>query len=146
VPEERSIFGGLSTEENLRVGRGDRDSALELFPELRPLLKRPAGLLSGGEQQMLTLARALAREPTILLADELSLGLAPKVVQRLLIAVREAADEGIGVLLVEQHVKQALKVADRVYVMRRGRIVLKGTSNEVAPRLEDAYLAEAGVS
>jgi branched-chain amino acid transport system ATP-binding protein len=144
VTEERSIFSSLSTEDNLRLGRGDVAGALELFPELKPLLKRRSGLLSGGEQQMLTLARALSRSPTLLLADELSLGLAPKVVQRLLLAVRAAADRGVGVLLVEQHVKQALRVADRVYVMRRGRIVLSGPVAEVAPQLEAAYLSGDG--
>ncbi len=95
-----------------------------MFPELEPLLKRPAGLLSGGEQQMLTVARALGRNPSVMLLDELSLGLAPIIVHRLLHAVRAASKErGVGVLLVEQHVRQALEVADRVYVMQRGRIV-----------------------
>jgi branched-chain amino acid transport system ATP-binding protein len=105
-------------------------------------MKRRGGLLSGGEQQMLTLARALSREPVLLLADELSLGLAPLVVARLLKAVRAAADDhGVGVLLVEQHVKQALRVADRVLVMRGGRIVLSGAASEVEGRLEEAYLS-----
>ena len=87
------------------------------------------GLLSGGEQQMLSLARAVCRHPKVLLADELSMGLAPIVVQRLLQAVRDAADrDGTAVLLVEQHVRQALRYSDRAYVMRRGRIELSGTS------------------
>ncbi len=142
VPEERSVFPNLTAGENLKIGRGDDRIALELFPELEPLLDRPGGLLSGGEQQMLTLARALSREPVVLLADELSLGLAPLIVARLLKAVRAAADErGVGVLLVEQHVKQALRIADRVIVMRGGRIVLAGTAAEVEGRLEQAYLA-----
>jgi len=110
------------------------------------LMGRPAGLCSGGEQQMLSLARALGREPKVLLADELSLGLAPLVVDGLLQAIREAADErGVGVLLVEQHVGKALSVADRVYVMERGRIVLSGASGEVAGqlgRIEAAYLTD----
>ncbi len=146
VSEQRSVFMGLTTDENLRVGRGDRDEALLLFPELRSRLNVKAGLLSGGEQQMLSLARALSRHPRVLLADELSLGLAPKVVDRLLRAVREAADRGVGVLLVEQHVRKVLGFADRGYVMRRGRIVLGGTAAELGARLaeiESSYLSES---
>ena len=149
VSEQRSVFMGLTTDENLRVGRGDRDEALLLFPELRSRLNVKAGLLSGGEQQMLSLARALSRHPRVLLADELSLGLAPKVVDRLLRAVREAADRGVGVLLVEQHVRKVLGFADRGYVMRRGRIVLGGTAAELGARLaeiESSYLSESASS
>ncbi len=126
VTEERSVFMDLSTAANLRLGRGETARALELFPELDELLGRRAGLLSGGEQQILTLARALAGEPKLLLADELSLGLAPLIVERILRAVREAADRNVGVLLVEQHAVQALRLADRAYVLRRGRIELEG--------------------
>lgn len=144
VPEDRSVFSGLTVRENLRVSRSNQDQALELFPELVPLIDRKAGLLSGGEQQILSLARALSRSPRLLLADELSLGLAPMVVSRLLEAVRDAAaDRGVGVLLVEQHARQALRVADRVMVMRRGRIVLNMTAEEVSKDLsllEDTYL------
>jgi branched-chain amino acid transport system ATP-binding protein len=99
--------------------------------------------LSGGQQQMLTLARALATSPDVLLADELSLGLAPLLVQRLLGAVREAAARGVGVLLVEQHARQALGVADRVYVLQRGRVALEGPAHEILDRLDEvehAYL------
>ena len=145
VTEERSVFMRLSVAENLRVGRTDVGRALDLFPELVPLMRRRAGLLSGGEQQMLSLARALARGPRILLIDELSLGLAPLVVIRLLDAVRKAAyEDGVGVLLVEQHVKQALRVADEVLVMQRGEIVLRGKTADVSSRLaelEAAYLS-----
>jgi branched-chain amino acid transport system ATP-binding protein len=144
VTEERSVFVNLTCEENLRLGRGGVKKALALVPELKPLLRRKAGLLSGGEQQYLTLARALAAEPELLLADELSMGLAPIIVQRLLDTVRQAADRGSGVLLVEQHIGQALRVADRVYVMQRGRIVLEGSAAEVATRMgeiESSYLA-----
>ena len=118
--------------------------AFEYFPALERIMDRRAGLCSGGEQQMLSLARALGRHPKVLLADELSLGLAPIIVTNLLKAVRAAADErGVGVLLVEQHVRQALKIADRVYLMERGRVVLSGTSAEVLQQLdkiEAAYL------
>ena len=145
VTEERSVFMRLSVAENLRVGRTDINRALELFPELRPLMRRRAGLLSGGEQQMLSLARALARKPKLLLIDELSLGLAPLIVIRLLDAVQQAAhQDGVGILLVEQHVKQALRVADEVLVMQRGAIVLRGPTEEVKSRVEElepAYLS-----
>jgi branched-chain amino acid transport system ATP-binding protein len=149
VTEERSVFMGLTAEANLRLGRGSVAKALELFPELAPLLKRRAGLMSGGEQQILTLARALAGEPAALLADELSLGLAPLIVRRLLIAVREAADRGVGVLLVEQHAAQALAIADRGYVFRRGRVVMSGTAAELKHNFDDirdSYLTGSPVS
>ncbi|QBJ98769.1 ATP-binding cassette domain-containing protein [Rhodococcus sp. ABRD24] len=145
VTEERSVIRGLTAGENLRLAGVTADSACAIFPELRSLLARPAGLLSGGEQQMLTLARALARKPKLLLADELSLGLAPQIVRRLLAVVREAAtSENLGVLLVEQHVRQVLEVADRVYVMRRGRIILEGAASDIAADLDAvqrAYLS-----
>jgi len=137
VTEERSVFMGLTTNANLRLGRGAPSDAIEKFPELKPLLRRRAGLLSGGEQQILTLARALASKPRILLADELSLGLAPLIVQRLLRAVREAADRGIGVIVVEQHARQALSMADRAYVLRRGCIELSGRASELLEQLDE---------
>jgi branched-chain amino acid transport system ATP-binding protein len=137
VTEERSVFMRLTVLENLRIGRCDVDVALGHFPELGKLLKQTAGSLSGGEQQMLTLARALARAPRLLLADELSLGLAPLVIQRLLRAVRQAADDqGIGAIIVEQQLKQALEVADRCLVMQRGRVVLDESSTEVAKHMD----------
>jgi branched-chain amino acid transport system ATP-binding protein len=144
VTEERSVIASMSVRDNLRVGRCDAKMVASLFPELEPLMGRRAGLLSGGEQQMLTLARALARRPSVLLADELSLGLAPLVVKRLLSAVRAAADDGLAVVLVEQHVRKALEVADRVYVMRQGRVQLSGTASEARGNLkaiEDVYLS-----
>jgi ABC-type branched-subunit amino acid transport system ATPase component len=141
VTEERSVFMRLTVAQNMRVGGGSLSDALEVFPELEPLLTRRAGLLSGGEQQMLALACALSRRPKLLLADELSLGLAPLVVTRLLDAVQEVATRrGVGVLIVEQHVKHALHYAQRVYVMRRGSIVLSGTVDETRSSLQGAYL------
>jgi branched-chain amino acid transport system ATP-binding protein len=133
----------MTCESNLLLGRGGIPRAIAHFPELEPLLKRRAGLLSGGEQQMLTLARALAGEPAVLLADELSLGLSPLVVARLLRAVRDAADRGMGVVLVEQHVHRALEIADRGIVLSRGRVVLDGTAAELRGRereIEQSYL------
>lgn len=148
VTEERSVFKALSVADNLRVGGVGVDEALKLFPELEKRLKIRAGLISGGEQQMLTLARALARQPKLLLADELSLGLAPMVVTRLFVALREAATESnTGVLLVEQHVRKALHYVDRVYVMRRGRIAMRLTVKEAHARvheIEQAYLTTSG--
>jgi branched-chain amino acid transport system ATP-binding protein len=145
VTEEKSVFMRLTTAENLRLGRGGVDRAVEIFPQLRELLRRRAGLLSGGQQQILTLARALAADPRVLLADELSLGLAPIIVQQLFEAIRRAADErGVGVLLVEQHVRSALDVADRLYILQRGRCVLQGTAHELRRSLDDierSYLA-----
>ena len=144
VSQERAVLMNLTAVENLRVSRCDVGRAIELFPELEPHLGRRVGLLSGGQQQMLALARALARGPSLLLVDELSLGLAPLIVERLLAAVRAAADDGVGVLLVEQHVQKAMNVADRVLVMRRGAIVLAGRTDELRDRtddIRDAYLS-----
>lgn len=131
LTEERCVFMDLTGWQNLRLGRGSVQDAVAYFPELEPHLGKRAGLLSGGQQQMLALARVLAGRPSVLLADELSLGLAPLVVQRLLQAVRQAADDGVGVVLVEQHVRQALAVADTVHVLRRGRIAMTSAAAEV---------------
>jgi branched-chain amino acid transport system ATP-binding protein len=141
VTEERSIFPNLTTRQNLGVGRADPAKVAELFPELTPLMSRRAGLLSGGEQQMLTLGRALAREPQLLLADELSLGLAPKTVTRLLRAVRAAADAGVGALLVEQYVHRVLAIADRVYLLHQGRIKFSGTGAEARANIHEIQAA-----
>lgn len=146
VTEERSVFKSLTLAENLRCGGVTAQQAFELFPELENRIALRAGHLSGGEQQMLTLARALARKPKLLLADELSLGLAPLIVDRLLEAVRAAADAGTGVLMVEQHAQKALKHADRVLVMRRGTLEMSLTAEQARKRLgdiEDAYLSSA---
>ena len=143
VTQERAVLMDLTVAENLRVSRCDRGRALELFPELKSHLDRRVGLLSGGQQQMLALARCLARDPKLLVIDELSLGLGPIVVDRLLQVVRAAADDGIGVLLVEQHVQKAMQIADRIVVLRRGVVELAGTVAELRDRLQDiqdAYL------
>jgi branched-chain amino acid transport system ATP-binding protein len=144
VTEERLVFTKMSTRDNLRIGGGDVERALALFPELEPRLSVRGGMLSGGEQQMLALARALSMDPKLLLADELSLGLAPKIVDRLLGAVRNAADDhGTGALIVEQHARKALKYADRMYLMARGQILLELPADEAIERLdeiEEAYL------
>jgi branched-chain amino acid transport system ATP-binding protein len=150
VTEERSVFKGLSLADNLRCGGVEVADALALFPELSLRLRVPGGLLSGGEQQMVTLARALGRRPRLLLADELSLGLAPMVVKRLLDAVRAAAEQdGCGVLLVEQHVRKALRYADRAYIMARGRIQMNlpaATARERIAEIEQTYLAGRSVA
>jgi branched-chain amino acid transport system ATP-binding protein len=145
VPEGRTVFKSLSTAENLSVAKVERDVAACLFPELDSRMDVRAGLLSGGEQRMLALACALGRTPKLLLADELSLGLAPRVVTRLLEAVREAAAaQGMGVLLVEQQVRKVLRYADRAYVMRRGRIEMQLSASEALTRIveiERSYLS-----
>ena len=143
VPEERSAVRSLSVADNLRLGGVSIESAVELFPEIAPLLGRSAGLISGGEQQMLTLARALGRHPRVVLADEVSLGLAPLVVDRLLTALRAAADRGMAVVVVEQRARRALDIADHVVVLRRGRVELSGSAAELRDsfdRIERAYL------
>jgi ABC-type branched-subunit amino acid transport system ATPase component len=144
VTEERCIFYQLSVRQNLLVAGVSTDAATAMFPELGRRLSLKAGQLSGGEQQMLALARALGRHPELLLADELSIGLAPLIVEGLLASVRAAADTGLGVLLVEQFVQGAMKIADRAYVIRNGRIVLSGSGEELRgepERLQAAYLS-----
>jgi branched-chain amino acid transport system ATP-binding protein len=148
VTEERSVFKGMTLRDNLRVGGVNAKEVLELFPELEQRMTTRGGLLSGGEQQMLTLGRALARKPKLLLADELSLGLAPLVVDRLLQAVRRAADEqGTAVVMVEQHAHKALRYTDHAIVMRRGRVGLDLSGEDARKRIgdvEQAYLTASG--
>jgi branched-chain amino acid transport system ATP-binding protein len=153
VPEDRALFFDLTVRENLRVGshgrRGQMGRVLELFPELVPLTSRKAGLLSGGQQQMLAIARGLVAEPRLLVVDEMSLGLAPVIVQRLLTLLRDVVTEtGTAVLLVEQHVHLALELADRAYVLNHGELVLSGSAEDLRARrdlLEVSYLGEAAL-
>jgi branched-chain amino acid transport system ATP-binding protein len=150
VPEGRRLFPGMSVRDTLLVGArtGARRAAerlagvLETFPDLRPRLSTPAWQLSGGQQQMLAIGRAIMGSPRLLLLDEPSLGLAPMLVDELLTRTRALAAEGVGVLLAEQSVARALGVASRVYALAQGRIVAQGTAAELrrSPALERAFL------
>ncbi len=152
VPEGRHVFGMLTVEENLRVGtgmRGDKDrveadfeKVLDQFPILKERLKSPAGKLSGGEQQMLVIGRALLTRPKLMTVDEPSLGLAPKLVDQVYEILTELREtEGLTLLIVEQSTKRAVRAADRVYVLRSGRIELEGSSADLADgvAVERAY-------
>ena len=155
VPEGRGIFGDQSVRDNLLLGAlarrdardapaiaADMERALDHFPALRERLDQAAGSLSGGQQQMLAVARGLMARPRFLLLDEPSLGLAPILVRDIFAAIRHLAAEGITVLLVEQMAAQALQLADRAYVLERGRVMLEGPAAEVArdPSVVQAYL------
>ncbi|WAC54018.1 ABC transporter ATP-binding protein [Gordonia sp. SL306] len=151
VPDNRELFTTLTVEENLRLAvrarrrwTAERDAILDYFPGLRDRLRVQAGALSGGEQQMLAIGRALAQHPGVLLIDELSMGLAPVIVERLLPVMRQVADDtGTAVILVEQHVHLALEVADTALVLRHGVNVLRGAARTLAAtpeRIEQAYL------
>jgi branched-chain amino acid transport system ATP-binding protein len=157
LPEGRDLFPSLSVEENLRYGhwvkrkdkadyRRQLDSVMEHFPRLRERRTQAARTLSGGEQQMLGVARALMSSPKLLLVDELSLGLAPMIVRQLFGILREVNREGTSVLLVEQFVHMALANTDRAYVLAKGQVVLEGRSADLAgdPELVASYLGETG--
>jgi branched-chain amino acid transport system ATP-binding protein len=152
VPEGHLVLSALSVEENLIAAgsllsnaalKRNIDETLTLFPELKPLLKQRAGTLSGGQQQMVAISQAFMAQPRVILFDELSLGLAPIVVNRLVEVVQRLVQSGIGVLLIEQFTTIALKLASRVYVLDRGTLSFSGTPDEIhaSPNvLRDAYL------
>ncbi len=149
IPEGRGIFRSLSVRDNLQLfrprwaaGDGGIEEVVEVFPILGQRLRQTAGTLSGGEQQMLALSRAFLARPAIVLVDEVSMGLAPKLVDQIFEVLVRIAGEGASVLLVEQYVSRALELADYAYVLGRGRIVLEGTTDEVRyADVANSYLA-----
>ena len=151
VPEGRRVFARLTVEENLAMGgffgsKADNleqmDKVLQLFPRLKERFDQRAGTMSGGEQQMLAIGRALMSKPQLLLLDEPSLGLAPIIIQQIFDIIEQLRKDGVTVFLVEQNANQALKLADRAYVLENGRIVMQGSGAEllVDPKVRDAYL------
>ncbi|MEM2511206.1 MAG: ABC transporter ATP-binding protein, partial [Candidatus Methanomethylicia archaeon] len=150
VPEGRQVFPQMTVLENLKMGAFTRrawskmEDTLEFIYQLFPILKERgkqlAGTLSGGEQQMLAIARGLMAKPSLLMIDELSLGLAPKIVELLFEAIKNINDQGVTILLVEQNIRAALEVSDRGYVLENGRIVLSGKSEEL---IEDETIKKA---
>jgi len=157
-PEGRRIFGSLTVAENLRLGAvsvadaaaaaAELDNVFALFPLLKERLNQAGGTLSGGEQQMLAIGRALMSRPRLLLLDEPSLGLAPLMVERIFETISELKRQGRTILLVEQNVHQALDVADRAYVLETGRITLEGPAETLRhdPKVEQSYLGVGGVA
>jgi branched-chain amino acid transport system ATP-binding protein len=157
VPEGRGVFGALSIDENLAMGaytrtdqariREDVDRVFALFPRLKERRKQTAGTLSGGEQQMLAMGRAMMSRPKLLLLDEPSMGLAPLMVQKVFETVLAIAREGVTILLIEQNAKLALEVSTRGYVMESGEITLSGASQQLLsdPKVRAAYLGEAAM-
>ncbi len=153
-PEGRGVFANLTVRENLQMGAylkrdkkqiaADMERAFQMFPRLKERESQKAGTLSGGEQQMLAMGRALMSRPRLLLLDEPSLGLAPLVVHTIFEAIDSIRSEGTTILLVEQNAHAALKHSDRAYVLETGRIVMEGPSKELAadPRIKEAYLGE----
>jgi len=152
LPEGRGIFRSLTVDENLRVAlqgvpKAERPAAIERAIELFPILgerrRQTAGTLSGGEQQMLSLARVLTRQPRLLIADEISLGLAPLVVEEVFAGLQRVIQLGVSVVLIEQFVHRALQIADRCHVLRRGRLVWSGEASEAGTELVEHYLGGA---
>jgi branched-chain amino acid transport system ATP-binding protein len=155
VPEGRGVFGALTIEENLAMGaytrddraqiRQDVERVFELFPRLKERRRQTAGTLSGGEQQMLAMGRAMMSRPKLLLLDEPSMGLAPLMVQKVFETVLAIAKEGVTILLIEQNAKLALEVSHRGYVMESGEITLSGAAKQLLsdPKVRAAYLGEA---
>ena len=156
VPEGRHIFPKLSVQENLEMGayiysdqdqiRQDMEAAMNRFPRLRERRKQFGGTLSGGEQQMLAIARGLMARPSLLLLDEPSMGLSPILVEQIFDIIREINAQGTSILLVEQNAQMALSIADRGYVLETGRITLEGSANELLenPQVIEAYLGGHG--
>ena len=152
VPEGRRVFKHLTVMENLMAGayterayaklNDSLEQVFQIFPRLKERKFQVAGTLSGGEAQMLAIARALMARPSVLLLDEPSLGLAPKIVSQIFEVIKQLRDQGISILLVEQHVKNSLEIADRAYVMESGKIVLQGEAKQLLTdeRLKKAYL------
>ncbi|MCQ4265854.1 ATP-binding cassette domain-containing protein [Pseudomonas stutzeri] len=151
VPEGRRVFARLTVEENLAMGgffgsKADNqqqlDKVLHLFPRLQERLAQRAGTMSGGEQQMLAIGRALMSKPKLLLLDEPSLGLAPIIIQQIFDIIEQLREDGVTIFLVEQNANQALRLADRGYVLENGRIVMQGSGEQLLndPKVRDAYL------
>ncbi|HYG42929.1 MAG TPA: ABC transporter ATP-binding protein [Bordetella sp.] len=154
VPERRELFGSMSVEDNLLLGgfrryraresgwRGTLDEVFELFPRLRERRRQQAGTLSGGERQMLAVGRALMAKPRLLMLDEPSLGLAPRIVREIFHIIARLRETGVAILLVEQNARAALQVADYGYVLETGEVILHGPARELAgnPRVIESYL------
>jgi branched-chain amino acid transport system ATP-binding protein len=155
VPEGRGVFGALTIEENLAMGayirsdkdgiKSDIDRVYHLFPRLKERRRQTAGTMSGGEQQMLAMGRAMMSRPKLLLLDEPSMGLAPLMVQKVFETIVTISGEGVTILLIEQNAKLALEVSKRGYVMESGEVILSGDASSLLhdPKVRAAYLGEA---